>query len=157
MEVNMLSFFSKSDWCLVADGSKALVLMNKGSQEKPNLVTERVLTLDNPPNRDHNSDRPGRMFDHSAHHKSALEPTDFHQRAEDLFMKKIAEQLHVALKADLFSRLVIAAPPDALGVLRQEMSEDLKKVVVAEFNKNWTNIPVAEIYAVVTEELKSEK
>ena len=45
---------------VVADGHKALFLRNRGSAQIPDLVVEDTMEQDNPPDREHTSDRAGR-------------------------------------------------------------------------------------------------
>jgi protein required for attachment to host cells len=41
--------------------------------------------------------------------------------------------------------LVLVAPPQAVGDLRSRFSEDLKRMVTAELNKDLTKIPIHEL------------
>ena len=59
---------------LVGDGEKAIFLRNRGDEEYPNLVVERLLEHDNPPTREQGADQPGRLND-ALGHKSAVENT----------------------------------------------------------------------------------
>jgi protein required for attachment to host cells len=135
---------ARNDWLLVADGSRALVLRNEGSAVEPKLVTERAYAIENPPTREQGTDKPGRTND-SLGRRSAMETPDWHRIEEDKFMARLAGDLEEDRKAGKFDRLLIAAPPIALGALRDSLSSQLRETVVAEFNKDWTKMPVHEI------------
>src|SRR5947209_9044114 len=51
-----------SDWILVCDGKKALILENLGADDSPNLHVRTVLGHDDPRTRDLGTDAPGRAF-----------------------------------------------------------------------------------------------
>jgi protein required for attachment to host cells len=135
---------AKNDWLLVADGARALVLRNDGTAAAPQFVTERAYAIDNPPTRDQGSDKPGRTND-AFGRKSAMETPDWHRIAEDRFMEQLSTDLEADRRAGRFERLIIAAPPAALGALRGALSDALRQTIVAEFNKDWTRMPVPEI------------
>jgi protein required for attachment to host cells len=138
----------KNDWLLVADGARALVLRNVGTAVEPKLVTERAYAIDNPPTRDQGTDKPGRTNDPFTH-KSSMETPDWHRIEEEKFMQRVASDLEEDRRAGRFERLMIAAPPVALGTLRDAMCDALQKTVAAEFNKDWTKMPVSDIEAAV--------
>ncbi len=141
---------TKLDWLLVADGSRAAVFRNEGPPHAPKLVVEKVYAIDNPPSHLQGSDKPGRINDFFGN-KSAMESTDWHQVAEDRFIERIAADLEQDRKAGRFRNLMIAAPPEALGVLRVAITRAVHDTVVAEFNKDWTKLPLPELEtAVVT-------
>ena len=53
--------------------------------------------------------------------------------------------LEAKAKAGAYDRLVIAAAPIALGNLRKVLSDHVKKTVVAELDKDLSNIPTAQL------------
>lgn len=78
---------------LVADGRKMLVFRNKGDRMNPNLEAETVKVQDNPYDRDHASDAPGRVFNSVGSRRSAMEQTDFHELEETRFAVEAADLL----------------------------------------------------------------
>lgn len=130
---------------LVGDGSKALFLRNKGDARHLNLVVERVLEQENPPTREQGTDRPGRYSDGVGPHNSAFEETDWHRLAEERFATDIAASLYKAAHASRFDKLVVVAPPQALGDLRKAFHKEVQDRIVGEINKNLTSHPVNEI------------
>jgi protein required for attachment to host cells len=130
---------------LVGDGRKALFLRNRGTPAHVELVTERVLEQENPPNRDHGSDRAGRYLGPDGASRSAMEETDWHQLAEDRFAQEIANALYRSAHEQRFSALVVIAPPKVLGTLRQTFHKEVTTRLIAEVPKDLTSHPIPEI------------
>lgn len=137
---------------LVADGAHALVLRNDGDAAFPNLKVVRAYEQDNPATRDQGSDKPGRTND-SLGRRSAMESTDWHRVAEDRFVQKIAEDMAKDLAAGEFDKLVVAAPPVALGEFRKAVSDAVAKATVLEIHKDLTKHPVEEIGKMIVKAL----
>ena len=131
-------------WILIADGTQARVLEHTGPGK--GLANVKGLDWSIPPlqSQDIDTDRPGRA--HSAVGRSAMEPkTDPAQHREAELVRSIANVLDEKAKAGDFDRLVIAAAPIALGHLRKLLSEHVKKVIVAELDKDLTNLPTPQL------------
>jgi protein required for attachment to host cells len=134
-------------WVAIADGRKAILLENAGGALNPDLHVLRIDELDNPPTREQGADRAGRMNDGRSGgvRKSAFEATDFHQLIEDRFAAQLAAALDKAAARGAFDKLVIAAPPSALGALRAALSDRVKSRIALEIDSDLVNHPVAEI------------
>lgn len=132
-------------WVVVADGEKALFLINKGDKEYPHLDVFREEEQDNPPNREQAANHPGRFNDGPSVHSSAVQDTDWHQLAKDRFAKDLADILYKKAHAGAFERLVIAADPSTLGELRKEFHQEVEKRIVDEIDKDLTNHPIDDI------------
>ena len=141
-------------WVAVADGAKALVFENLGTELEPALHVLRKEELDNPPTREQGTDRPGRRPDTGIGQRSAMEETDWHDIAEERFLRAFAERLNRAAEAGRVARLVLIAPPRALGVLREALAGPAAGIVAAEIDKDLTNQPVDKIESQVSRALK---
>jgi protein required for attachment to host cells len=130
---------------LVGDGRRALFLRNRGTPRHIELITEREMSQDNPPNREQGSDRPGRYLGADGVSRSAFEQTDWHQQAEQRFAGEIADTLYQMAHAHRFEELVLIAPPKLLGDLRAALHTEVSDRIVAEVPKNLTPNPVPEI------------
>ncbi len=133
-------------WILIADGTQARVLEHGGPGK--GLVTIKGLDWSIPPlqTQDINADRPGRSHSSVGSGRSAMEPrTDPAAHREAEFVRSVAGVLEEKAKAGAFDRLVIAAAPIALGNLRKVLSEHVRKVVVAELDKDLTNVPTPQL------------
>ncbi|MHA6297615.1 host attachment protein [Devosia sp. CAU 1758] len=133
-------------WILIADGTQARVLEHGGPGK--GLATIKGLDWSIPPlqTQDINADRPGRSHSSVGSGRSAMEPkTDPAQHREAEFVRSVAGVLDDKAKSGAYDRLVIAAAPIALGNLRKVLSEHVKKTVVAELDKDLTNVPTPQL------------
>ena len=74
--------------------------------------------------------------------RHAIEPRiDPHRELKRDFAKELAEMLDKRLSEKAFDRLVIVAPPKALGDLRAALSAQVKPLVYAELDKDLVKIP----------------
>jgi protein required for attachment to host cells len=143
---------AKGIWIVVADGEKALVLENRGTVGAPDLA---LVFRAEAPEVIEASDRPGRMADVGPGHRSAMEQPDFHRLTAETFAGDLVEALAARAGAGAMNKLVLAAPPQVLGALRDAMPESLAKVVVAEIDKTLTRHPVPKIAEIVAAEIDS--
>ncbi len=141
-------------WVAVADGAKALMFENLGTELEPALHVLRKEELENPPTREQGTDKPGRATDTGVGHRSAMEETDWHDIAEERFLRSFAERLNRAAQAGRVTRLVLIAPPKALGVLREALAGPAAAIVAAEIDKDLTNHAVDKIELQVARALK---
>ncbi|WP_120502788.1 host attachment family protein [Sulfitobacter mediterraneus] len=140
-------------WVLIADGEKALFLENKTDGQDPFFEVFREEEQDNPPNREQAANRPGRFNDGPSVHRSAVADTDWHELAKDRFAHDLADILYKQVHKGRFSKLVIVAPPNTLGELRQELHQEVTQKVIGEVPKTLTNHPIDEIEKIVSTEL----
>ncbi|MGJ8615731.1 MAG: host attachment family protein [Sulfitobacter sp.] len=143
-------------WVLVADGEKALFLENQTDGEDPFLEVIHHEEQENPPNREQAANRRGRFNDGPSVHRSAVDDTDWHQLAKDRFAKEVAEILYQQAHKGAFERIVIVAPPNTLGELRQEWHKEVADKVVGEVPKTLTNHPIDEIEKLIKDALAAE-
>lgn len=132
-------------YVFVGDGRKALLLRNEGDAQYPNLKTEDVYENDNPPTREQGTDKPGRSFASVGGRRSAVEQADWHDISEQRFAKSLADTLERTVRERSIAALVIAAPPRMLADLRKSLHEEVRKVVIAEVDKDLVHQPVYEI------------
>lgn len=131
-------------WILVADAKRALLMRNVGNAANIMLKVEEVIQApSNGPTRDQGSDRPGRTA--SGSHRSSLGNADLHRLEEERFFSSVVEKLQSVCTDKDVNKLFVAAPPKALADLRRAMPEMLRKLIVAEHDKDIVNLPVNEI------------
>lgn len=140
-------------WVLIADGEKALFLVNVGDDQDMHLVVRREEEQDNPKAQDWAANRPGRFNDGPSVQRSAVEDTDWHQLEKTRFAKDLAEMLYKDAHADRFDALVIVASRPVLSALRDEMHKEVASRVVLDVPKVLTNHPLDEIEKRITLEL----
>ena len=102
---------------------------------------------------DQSTGRPGRASAPGSSHRSAFEEADWHGLPEAQFAKDIADRLYRALMRHEFDRLVIAAPPKALGELRRDLHKEVAARVVTDIGKDLTNSTLDDIEAHVRDAL----
>lgn len=101
-------------------------------------------------NRDLKSDRPGRVFDRAAtvggrrgavgHHSTGGERSPRKVEARR-FARRITQALEQERRQDRYERLVVMAPPQFLGLLREEMPAAVHEVLTAEICKDLVHEP----------------
>ncbi|WP_242127857.1 host attachment family protein [Sphingobium sp. Sx8-8] len=134
---------------LVADGRKMLFFRNRGDRLAPNLEAEAVKVQDNPYDRDQASDAPGRAFNSVGSHRSSMEQTDFHELEEARFAVEAAHMLNRRALAQDYAKLIVVAPPAALGEMRKHYHKEVQSRLVGEIAKDLSNHPVPEIERII--------
>lgn len=113
--------------------------------------------------RDFKSDRPGRVFDHAsgggrrgavAHHSTGGERRPRKHEAV-LFARQIAVELERARRAELFDRVILAAGPPFLGVLRAALEKLFHSQIAAEIPKDLVHEPESQLSAYLPREVFS--
>jgi protein required for attachment to host cells len=133
-------------WILIADGSQARVLENEGPGKGLHQVQGLDFSIPAMQAKDIMADRPGRSFSSAGPGRSAMEPkTDPVEHREAEFCKSMAEMLEKSRQQGAFDRLVIAAAPIALGNIRKALTPQVKKSVMAELDKDLTNLPTNQL------------
>lgn len=133
-------------WVLIADGAQARVLENTGPGKGLKQVDGLDWAIDPLQAREIVTDRPGRNHASASGKSSGMEPrTDPVEHRETEFVKSVAAMLDRQQQKGAFERLVIAAAPIALGDLRKAISPAVRKTIVAELNKDLTNLPTAQL------------
>jgi len=144
-------------WVVVADGEKFLLLRNIGDQDFMHLEVVDHETSTNAPARELASDRAGRQQDAKRKEgggvetwgKSAMQETDWHRVAEERFAQDVAERLLEWRSAGRFRHLLVIADPRSLGAMRNVYDDRLASAIVAEIDKDLTNLPLNRIEAAI--------
>lgn len=136
-------------WIVVADSEKALLMRNLTDHADPNFA---VISREDQPEVADNADRPGR-FPSGGGQSSALEQTHWHVLARDKFAKELADILYAHAHKGAYEQLVIAAAPDLLGKLRDELHAEVKAKVVAEIPKNLANHTIRDLESQIKADL----
>jgi len=132
-------------WVVVCDGAKALIMQNAGDAELMNLKVLETLTQPSEPDREIGTDKPGRTHAANGLSGSAVEETSWQDQAETQFLKQVAEKLDELVQEKGARRIVLVAPPKALGALRPALGADTQTAISVEVAKDYTNMPVDEI------------
>ena len=110
-------------WVVVCDGAKALVLQNAGDFRLLDLKVRESLTHPDIADRDAGADKPGQSHSPNGIVGSAIEETGWQDRAEEDFLKEVAELIDHLVQARNATSVILVAAPRALGVLRAHLSQ----------------------------------
>lgn len=133
-------------WILIADGARARIVLNDGPGHGIKPGPDKEFEGVNLPDRDIVSDRPGRAFDSAGQGRHAMEPrSDPHAHEQRKLHHVLATYLDKEAKKGSFDRLVIVAPPKALGNLRAELSATVRAKVTGELNKDLTHVAIHDL------------
>lgn len=140
-----MALLAKGTWVIVMDEERAILLENSGTVDHPHLYeVERIAAEPLAPY----SDRPGRVFDAAKHQRSAMEQPDL----DRIIGERLAAEVVAHLRKVAGDRpLVIAAPPQLLGAMRDEMdrqgalSGPLRLNLMCTLPKTLTGMPVAKL------------
>lgn len=120
---------------LAADGGKALLFRNEGDEKYTVLKMLAHEEIANPPSSELGSDRPGRSFSSTSDRRSAYSETDWHRQGKERFARRVAELLEEAAEGN-DAGLVIVAPAQFLGSLRDQLRAAVKRRLLAEIEKD---------------------
>lgn len=137
-------------WVMIIDGEKFILLRNHGDES---ILDLRVIThneIRNPPTREQGTDRPGRLYDAGPGAKSAVAETDWHALEKERFAKDIADRLRDWAMQNRFQALVVVADPQTLGTIRPQYHKTVTDRLVAELDKDLTNMPIESIEKVLS-------
>ena len=129
---------------LVADGRKTLFLRNHGDAAQLDLRTETHDERDDRKDRELKSDAPGLRA------KLRLRPARARRNrlspaGQGPLAKDTADILNRRALAGDYDALAVVAPPKTLGELRKHFHKETEKRLVATFNKEMTDRPLADI------------
>lgn len=127
-------------WVLVADGKRASILSYNGPGHRLTPVPGMAFETELHANREIGADKPGRVQEsgYSAHH--AVETPDYHRIEKTVFAQHLAHRLDAAIESGACKRLVLVAPPQTLGELRQALTPKARAAVIGEVAKDLTHL-----------------
>ncbi len=132
-------------WIVVADGSRAHILENRGRGTGAHAIEGRTYTHASDPSHELGRDRPTRSHESVGHARHAAEPkSDLHERQKLDFAQILAAEISEARAASLFDHLVLVAPHPFLGALRDALPKPVAALVTSEIAKDLTKMPAIE-------------
>jgi protein required for attachment to host cells len=133
---------------LVADQAKARIFAKEGPRETFRNIEDEALESLNRAARDIMSDRPGRTFDSASPGRHAKEPTTNPRKLEkQKFITEVAARLNTNFHKNNFERLVVVAPPVALGLFRTKLSPQVRAALTAEIGSDLVHLKDHELTA----------
>lgn len=140
-------------WVAVLDGAKSLLFEDKGFADAPDLHLVDKGEFETVPDRAIKTDAPGRTAGPGGAPGSAMEETDYHDQEESRFVCDFADTLNRAALKAKFDRLVVMAPPRAMGRLRENLHEETSRRIVKAVTGDYTNHPTPKLEAILRKEL----
>ena len=124
-------------WVVVAESSRAKIF----TMNTPDGALNLKETFEHPEARQHEqflvSDLPGRTFDSAGQGRHAKEEEVGPKKQEAIrFAKEITDYLEQARTRNEIERLVLVAPPQFLGLLRDSLSAKSAALVSQEIHKD---------------------
>jgi protein required for attachment to host cells len=107
--------------------------------------TREVHEQPNPSTGAQGTDAPGRLHGAAGSTRSSVEQTDWHDEAERAFLRGLAGRLDAAVSSGETSALTMVASPRALGMIRADYSDVVRKALQGEVGKDLVKLPVYEI------------
>jgi protein required for attachment to host cells len=135
-------------WIVVADHQRARIYESGGLGSGMQPVAGMDFATHLHASRDIVSDRPGHGFAGRTGRirggrRYAVEPrTDPHREEGQHFIAALAGRLGDACKSKAFDKLVLVAPPRALGEFRSVLPDNVRRKMIAEIAEDLTKEPV---------------
>jgi protein required for attachment to host cells len=133
------------NWLAICDGTKGLLIENRGDHVYPKLETREVMTTSNPLTHDQGSDKPGRAFSAIDGRRAAVEETDLHMQAEQKFIRDFSDHVERKVREASIRSIVLIAPARALGILRESLGPSTRHILAGTLVHDYVRQPLYEI------------
>jgi protein required for attachment to host cells len=130
----------KVTWLVVADGQRATVYHNSGPGKGLEIIPGMGGHQEVPKSSEIISDAPGRTQGFGGGNAAMAPRNDPHELEEKRFTETLANEVNRAALDKQFDRLILAAPPRTLGILRKSLSSHATDRVIAELDKDLTKV-----------------
>lgn len=135
----------KLTWVLVADSTRARIF----TADTPSSSLEEIEDFSHTEGRLHDreitSDLPGKIKSVGGGGHAFEQPTDPKKHEADVFAHRVAKYLEDAHNTNRFEQLMIVAGPSFLGLLRNQLPEQIIKLVRFELDKEITMLSATDI------------
>lgn len=164
----------EKNWIVVANNAKARIFtlapraprfkdpeeIQYVTQELPPSRLVELEALEHPEGRlksqSIDADRPGRSFESAGKKRHAMtREVDPKKQEAIAFAKEVADRLESARRQGEVERLILVAAPEFLGLLRADLSSELRRMIEAEFDLDVVQMTPDEIRAHLPETLFS--
>ena len=133
-------------YIIIADSTQARILHASGKTDP--LSEHEVLT--HPEGRTHTrdltSDLPGHGSNHIGSGRHKMDPSsDPKYNEQSAFARQISNYLDELHKVKSIDKIMLAAPPGFLGLLREFMSDSISSLIAIELDKNLVHFSVEDL------------
>ncbi len=134
-----------TDLVALLDGQRLVLARNMANNGAINLAIVESISVEHPPTRALGRDRPGRTLDGAGDRRTGYAQIDQHEADEARFIEDAIHKIDQHRKLGGYSRVILAAAPKALGILRTRLSHHPSPFSLVEVPKNYTKTPIAEV------------
>ncbi len=135
----------KLAWVVVADNTRARIFSADTASSPLSEIDSFTHTEGRLHDREITSDLPGKIKSDNGGGHAFEQPTDPKKHEADNFAHDVAQYLESARNGHKFETLLIVAEPSFLGLLRNHLSEHIKKQISFELDKNIATLGSDEI------------
>ena len=133
-------------WYVVTDGGRARILQKRDEHDAFDTRREFVSPDIHRHTHELGAERPGRTQESANSARHAVQPRgDLHRAGKRSFVDEVAKALNEANTRDEFDRLILVAPAHALGELNHALDAPTQRKIVAQLQKDLTNVPNADL------------
>ncbi len=134
-----------TDLVALLDGQRLVLARNTTGNGAINLAIVESVSSDGKPTRALGRGRPGRTLDGAGDRRTGYAQPDLHETHEIQFIEESINTIDTHRRAGGYSRVVLAAAPKALGILRNRFSHHPSPFSFIEVPKNYTKTPISEV------------
>lgn len=129
----------QTTWIVVCDGAQGRIFVNRGRDSGLTEIECVEATQARVPTRALGADRPGRTHESVGQQRHAMvPPADWHDAQKEQFAKEMGKKVNAAALENRFDRVILVAPPQALGDLRKALNSQAIDKVAGEIGKDLT-------------------
>ena len=135
-------------WIVAADASRARIfeMGARVDDDDPREIDDLTNPQGRLQDREVNTDAHGRFYGGNAPRAhSAAQAVTPEQHNTELFSKEVGRYLDKARTQHRYDRLCVIAPPEFLGLMRKNMTDETRKLVDTEVDKDLSKSAPAEI------------
>ncbi|MEO5335989.1 MAG: host attachment protein [Magnetospirillum sp. WYHS-4] len=136
---------STRTWFLIADGSRARVVVNEGPGKGVRPAMDHEFATSSAPSREWGADRPGRAGGPGGTGHAKEPRIDLHDFAKERFAAEMAAMLDEAAGRRAYDRLILVAPPKVLGNLRSALKNGARERIAGELSKDLTHVAIRDL------------
>lgn len=134
-----------TDLVALLDGQRLVLARNMAGNGDVSLAIIESIATKNPPSHMLGRDRPGRTLDGAGDRRTGYAQMDPHEVNEARFVEDAVHTITQRYEQGGYSRVILAAAPKALGILRSQLAQSPRAFPVIEVSKNYTKTPIAEV------------
>ncbi len=124
-------------WLITADSSRARIFEVLGRDQQLKEIADLVNPEGRANERELKSDANSRIYGHGDRSRSHVsgEPSAV-DHATEVFSRELGRYLEKARNDQQYERLYLMAPPRFLGMLRRNLSDEVRKAIVSSIDKD---------------------